>query len=74
MFVSGQYHVCKPPPGQPAGTLWRCPDCNDEYVLRPVAVSELGGRVLNLWVLHYEAPMNAYVAPHRRGRNRKATP
>lgn len=43
-------HYCRPPIA-PVGTAWLCPECWCTYRFRPVAVSELGGRVLNLWVL-----------------------
>lgn len=43
-------HVCKPPGVQPPGTIWTCPRDHLKYQYGPVAVSELGGRVLNLWV------------------------
>jgi hypothetical protein len=67
-------HVCRPPRDQPAGTLWICGVCWSEYVYRPVAVGELGGRVINLWVLHYSPGAHqAYVPPKRRNRKKKAS-
>ena len=51
--TSTDRHVCKPPSGQPVGWLWPCPDCWSEFLYRPVYVWELG-RVINLWVRHYE--------------------
>lgn len=52
-------HVCRPPkrePGHKTGLLWTCPDCWSELLYRPVASSELGGRVINLWVRFWEPP------------------
>jgi hypothetical protein len=44
-------HVCKPPGEQPPGTVWHCPaPCHLTYQYGPCAISELAGRVLNLWV------------------------
>jgi hypothetical protein len=43
-------HVCKPPGVQAPGTVWTCADCRRIYQYRPVKVSELGGRIINLWV------------------------
>lgn len=46
-------HVCRPPGAQPAGTIWACDHrsgCGLQYQYGPVAVRELGGRVINLWV------------------------
>jgi hypothetical protein len=63
-------HVCRPPRDQPVRTLWICGVCWSEYVYRPVAVGELGGRVINLWVLHYRG-CGWYVLPEQRYRDRK---
>jgi hypothetical protein len=43
-------HVCRPPGVQPSGTVWACATCHLQYQYGPVAVSELDGRILHLWV------------------------
>jgi hypothetical protein len=56
-------HVCQPPAPPCVGWLWYCPDCWSEFLYRPVASGELG-RVINLWVLHWE-PSNMAWTPLR---------
>lgn len=56
-------HVCEVPVEE-VGTAWICPVCWCTYVFRPVAVSELNGRVLNLWVKSHE-PANATLGRKR---------
>lgn len=55
--MADQRHVCEVPVEE-VGTAWICPECWCTYVFRPVAVSELSGRVINLWVLSHR-PGNA---------------
>lgn len=66
--TSTDRHVCKPPPGFAAehGLLWICPDCWSEFIYRPVWSWELG-RVINLWVRHYEPRNRQWVPLWRRG-------
>lgn len=66
-------HVCKPPPGFAAqsGLLWICPDCWSEFIFRPVAPRELGGRVINMWVRHWDPKGNGWVPLDRRRRHKR---
>ena len=65
-------HVCKPPPGfaPEHGLLWICPDCWSEFIFRPVWSWELG-RVINLWVRHYEPGNWQWVPPERRFKDKR---
>lgn len=61
-------HVCRPPkryPGHKTGLLWICPECWSEFIYRPVASGELG-RVINLWVRHYEPKNRCWVSLDQR--------
>ncbi len=68
------FHVCKPPPGfaPTSGLLWICPDCWSELIYRPVFSWELG-RVLNLWVRHWDPKGQGWVPLDRRRKHRKRT-
>lgn len=55
--MTNERHVCDVPHAE-VGVAWICPECWCTYIFRPVAVSELNGRVLNLWVLSHR-PGNA---------------
>lgn len=67
------FHACKPPPGfaPTSGLLWICPDCWSEFIFRPVAVRELAGRVMNLWVRYWDPKGQGWVPLDRRRRRHR---